>query len=211
MALLLLHNIRPISFLTIAYLPYARQDRACNRGEPLSIQVIAQLINSIEAFEVELIDPHSDVAGALIKNSKIITQDSIIHKLLYIKKMEDYVLVAPDAGAYKKLNSGNYTNDLAFATKVRDKLTGKPTIKNIEGDVEGRDCLIVDDICDGGRTFIELAKKLKEQKAKTISLYTTYGIYSNGIMSLEPYFDKVYYKYLINNTYEAFDFLIEVF
>src|SRR5882672_10205300 len=53
-------------FLTIPYFPYARQDRSCNYGEPLSVKVMANLINSLECYNVTIYDPHSDVTAALL-------------------------------------------------------------------------------------------------------------------------------------------------
>ncbi len=58
--------------------------------------------------------------------------------------------------------------------------------------MKGKYCVIVDDICDGGRTFIELAKTLKEGGAQRVVLYVTHGIFSKGIYPLEKYIDEVY-------------------
>ena len=84
------------------------------------------------------------------------------------------VLVSPDAGAYKttheiaeKLNA-----DLIPSNKVR--IQGVPFIK-IQGDVKNKECLIVDDLADGGRTFKLLAEELKKQGATKIFLYVTHG------------------------------------
>ncbi len=77
--------------------------------------------------------------------------------------------------------------------KNRDK-TGKITHTDVfsPAPIEGYDCFIVDDICDGGRTFIELAKTLKEKGAEKIYLYITHGIFSNGFGDLSTYFEHIY-------------------
>lgn len=196
MALLLLSSMVSISELTIYYLPYARQDRKF-KSEPLSLKVMANLINSMNIPLVFLVNPHSDVASALINNSVVITQKECASNLVTLLK--NCVLVAPDAGAYKKLD---YTDrELAFASKSRDN-NGNPKIVSIVGEVQDKDCLILDDICDGGRTFIELAKKLKEAGANKLYLYTTYGIYSNGLEGLLEYYTEIYYTKKINCTLE---------
>src|SRR5574343_89755 len=70
----------------IPYVPYARQDRRANPGEPLSIQVMAQLINTMQASQVVIWDPHSDVTPALINNVTIVPQEDLVHQILGSKR-----------------------------------------------------------------------------------------------------------------------------
>ena len=63
----------------------------------------------------------------------------------------------------------------------------------------GRNCLIVDDICDGGGTFIPLAKKLKNAGAKTVTLYVTHGIFSKGLDPLKEHIDYLAPFQIIGN------------
>lgn len=167
--------------LDLAYIPYARQDRVCQEGESLSIKVMADLINSMNFDTVFTVDNHSDVATALINNCSNLSVLEIF-KSVSLNVNTDYI-VSPDAGANKKVFeiSKHYQVPMIRADKTRDLKTG-----NISGtevyceDLGGKSVTIIDDICDGGRTFIELAKALKAKNAGEITLYVTHGIFSKG-------------------------------
>jgi ribose-phosphate pyrophosphokinase len=185
--------------LTIPYFPYARQDRVCNPGEALSVKVMADLINSLSCSSVTIYDPHSDVAPALINNCVIkpveqIIRDSSLASLISSKQM---LLISPDAGSKKKVRAIaktlNYSHtNIIYAGKTRDVTTGNITDTHLHGSVKNKNVIILDDICDGGRTFIELAKILKDQGANEIYLYVTHGIFSKGLDDLKLYFNHVY-------------------
>ena len=85
--------------LVLPYIPYARQDRIASPGEALSIKVFANLLNTLNYKYVYVFDPHSDVCTALIENVKVIPQWEIFADLV----PEDADLIAPDAGALKKV------------------------------------------------------------------------------------------------------------
>jgi ribose-phosphate pyrophosphokinase len=174
--------------LFLTYLPYARQDRICDIGEPLSVQVIAKFINSLEFKSVVLFDPHSDVAGALFNNCTILDSKYIIHKNnIFIKELlrGNVVLVSPDAGANKKTFAlAKYLNHTSFvrADKNRNTATGEITETIVyESDFNRKTVICCDDIIDGGRTFIELAKACKAKNCGQFILYATHGIFSKGI------------------------------
>lgn len=188
--------------LRIGYMPYGRQDRVCNPGEPHSLKVICQMINSMGVGRIIVEDPHSDVIEALLDNVEVMTISDILacsdHFCEYILDEVD-VFVSPDAGAYKKVSkvaSRFPRGGLVRADKIRDTQTG--AISDIEvyaQDLEGLTVLIVDDICDGGGTFIGLANKLKEKGAANILLYTTHGMYTKGVdVLLKNGVDKVICK-----------------
>lgn len=177
--------------LTMGYIPYARQDRRCNERESLSIKVFAGMINAMKFDSVMVVDPHSDVAPALLDNVVRITDQTDLlgrfkqhHGDLYQKLHdEELTLVAPDVGASKKIESvAKHFNHESFIQghKRRDLKTGHLSGFGYTGVVRGRDLLIVDDICDGGGTFIGLAHELLEGGANTVSLYVTHGIFSAG-------------------------------
>jgi len=182
--------------LHLPYLPYARQDRVCNPGEALSVKVMANLINNLNAETVTLYDPHSNVAGALISNVKIIPQEALLQELIPFIIEKEAVIIAPDAGAEKKTLNFAKTlpegTQVLFGSKVRDLKTGKIRETTVRGDAMGKKVLIIDDICDGGRTFIELAKVLKAQGAAEVYLYVTHGIFSKGLDPLAPHFDQIF-------------------
>ena len=90
------------------------------------------------------------------------------------------------------------SENIIYAQKVRNSQTGEIVETRLEKEAIAQDCIIVDDICDGGRTFIELAKVLKSKGAKDIYLYVTHGIFSKGIEVLREHFNHIYCYHLIN-------------
>lgn len=174
--------------LELPYIPYARQDRVCNPGESFSLKVFTELINQCHFSTVYVDDPHSDVAPALLERCVIRPQ----HQLLvdYCQQQADFrhfvnsaQLVSPDAGSNKKILSVcKALNKDSFirADKIRDVATGRITETTVYADKIDSNVLIVDDICDGGRTFVALAQVLKEKGAKQVGLYVTHGIFSHG-------------------------------
>lgn len=182
---------QPVLVLFLPYIPYARQDRVCNEGESLSIQVMANMINSLGADIVFVEDPHSDVAPALINNCRIIGQLSCFFESVPQQYRDNGVaLVSPDAGAVKKVFALSQRSGLpaVYATKHRNPETGEIFKTSVDlGPLRPKRFLIVDDICDGGRTFVELAKAIRENYHLTpveVSLYVTHGIFSKGVKVL---------------------------
>lgn len=182
--------------LLMPYVPYARQDRVCNPGEAIGIAMFASVINLLELDEVFITDPHSDATPALIKRSRIIKpHEFIVSTQAGLKDaLQDLWIVAPDAGAQKKvkglaksLGSPGYFT----ASKERDLETLEITGTRFDGDPTGKHLLVVDDICDGGRTFIALAKELKKFNPASITLFVTHGIFSYGTEVVTEHFDLV--------------------
>lgn len=187
--------------LVMPYVPYARQDRLCNEGESFSLKVFCDIINSMNFEVVAIADPHSDVTPALLNNVIIRTQEQcFIDTMGGYKFKMNVALVSPDAGANKK----TYKVAKAFnidtvirADKIRDVTNGEilETVVYCEH-LGNRDVLIVDDICDGGRTFIELAKVLRTKTDGKIMLYVTHGIFSKGFDVFDGIIDEIYcFKY----------------
>jgi ribose-phosphate pyrophosphokinase len=180
--------------LVCPYVPYARQDRVCAPGESLSLKVFADLINAQKYDSVEVWDIHSEVAMALLDRSYNVRQESFVKGIRNLPKRT--VIVSPDAGALKKINAVSKVLglDVLNADKKRDVDTGEitGTVLHINGRLSDEPCLIVDDICDGGRTFIELAKELKRNGSGSVSLYVTHGIFSKGFNVFDDLIDKIY-------------------
>lgn len=177
--------------LTCSYFPYARQDRVCNTGEALAVKVIAQLINSLNFERVSIFDPHSDVTPALIDRVKVTDCTWLAERInRHAPLKPGYILVAPDLGATKKTQkiarTLNYNGDILQFEKTRNLATGEITgIKaTTDFNCTKKHFIIFDDICDGGRTFIEIATKLKECGASTVALAVSHGIFSKGLACL---------------------------
>lgn len=178
--------------LEIPYLPYARQDRVCNPGEALSFKVFADLINGIGAVRVIGWDVHNPtLAGAIINNYEDISQTEILEP--YRDLFKGVTVCAPDGGAMKKAFdvSQMLNAPLITANKIRNIRTGEIEKTEVNQYVP-YDVLIVDDICDGGRTFIELAKVLRAKGATRVELYVTHGIFSKGLEVFDGLIDNIY-------------------
>lgn len=185
--------------LVIPYFPYARQDRVCVAGEALGASVMAQFINNLGFSKVTIWDAHSDVSPALINNVVNIEQTAIVTRCEALQEkltQGQLTLISPDAGASKKTLklAQQYAGkvEVIQANKQRNLATGEIVKTEILCDVAGKDLLIVDDICDGGRTFIELAKVLKENGANSIALFVTHGIFSKGLTVFDGLIDTIY-------------------
>ena len=189
------------------YIPYCiggRSDRKFQEGGINYIKtVIAPILNSQNFDEVKIMDPHSDVLEACINNFVKTNNDNLMLMALKSILNEDndvsnICLVSPDAGAYKKIFDVEKKfgiDKIITATKVRDIKTGKilhteiPTL-----DQHNKlKYIIVDDICDGGRTFIELAKAIHGSRPTAeVYLVVTHGIFSNGLYELSKEITKIY-------------------
>lgn len=178
--------------LKMPYIPYARQDRVCDEGEPLSIAVFAALINSCKFKAVMVYDPHSDVAPALIENCLVLDQVEIFRGVK--QDWGDTIIVAPDAGAYKKafkFAKAVGAKDVLSFDKVRDMSTGNILKVEAVGKIDNTaNYFVLDDICDGGRTFVELAQPLSG--VEKLELAVTHGIFSKGVEVLAGHYDHVY-------------------
>jgi ribose-phosphate pyrophosphokinase len=198
------------------YTPYfmgARSDRRFMEGDANYLkQVICPIINSQKFESVTVLDPHSDVLEACLDNFVKINNHDIVKKALTDidnknNAQERIVLVSPDAGAYKKIFDVAQKfkiNRIITATKVRDIRTGKILHTEIPVLDQHEDLkyVIVDDICDGGRTFIELAKAIHDSRPTAeVYLIVTHGIFSNSFYELSKHIKKVY----SSNSYSDID------
>lgn len=190
--------------LIIPYMPYSRQDRVTEDGSAFALKCFAEIINGCNFHEVETWDAHSNVTELLINNIVNIDQSRFLEGILRNDKSVDCI-IAPDAGAYKKV----YETCSRLPQKLKDKLTivCAQKVRNVStGDIEGmsidgsqikqKHCLVLDDICDGGRTFVELAKVINTYThpftPKSIQLAVTHGIFSKGLEELQKYYSQIY-------------------
>lgn len=185
--------------LTIPYFPYARQDRVTVENGAFSLEAIGSLIGNLGYRTVTSYDLHSDVTKSYVKGLIEVTQLDIIKGnvgLLEWVKENRPIILAPDKGAAHKsfLIAQHLGLPLLQATKIRDPETGKLSHFTVESGekVANENVLICDDICDGGGTFVELAKILKNLGAKHIVLYVTHGIFSKGYDVFEGLIDRLY-------------------
>lgn len=203
--LLLTHTLREnqidVGNLILPYMPFGQADRVNEPGECFSLRLFCDLINNvIKPVCVTVYDPHSDVTPALLRNCNIVPQwrilEPIIRSIRYENNWDDLILISPDAGAAKKIYKLALLLDnvaVVECSKVRDTSTGKILKTEVyTSDFCGSPCIICDDQCVGGRTFIEIAKVLRERNAGPIILVTTNGIYSQGMEPFEGLIDQIY-------------------
>ena len=180
--------------LFIPYFPAARQDRVMVPGEPLSVKVYADLINAQNFRKVYVFDPHSEVTSALLNQVTVIYNHQFVKKCIGRKK--DLLLISPDGGALKKIYKvSQFLGGVPVVecSKIRDVKNGQLTGFTVYADdLEGKPCCIVDDICDGGGTFLGLAQKLKEKNSGPIYLIVSHGIFSKGFEELKKHFAGIY-------------------
>lgn len=176
------------------YIPYSRQDRMMVPGEPLSLKVFTNIVNTQNYAAVYTLDNHSPVATALIDRCAEIDNSRIIQEAIEYCGYDDALFISPDAGADKKVQSlaKRFSRDVVHASKIRRVDTGEVTEIRVHcDDLADRDCLIVDDICDGGRTFVGLAKALKWKNAGRIALYVSHGIFYWGTPALQEHIGNI--------------------
>jgi ribose-phosphate pyrophosphokinase len=173
--------------LVIPYFPAARQDRVMVKGEPLSVKVYADIINQLNFKKVLVFDAHSEVTPAVLNNCEVVTNHTFIEKVIAAIG-SDVLLVSPDGGALKKIYKvSEFLGgiEVVECSKRRNVKTGQLTgFEVYADDLQGKACLIVDDICDGGGTFIGLSEKLKSKNAGKLYLAVSHGIFSRGFNDL---------------------------
>jgi len=185
-------SVRDIS-LFLPYFPGARQDRVMVPGEPLTTKVYADIINNLALKKVIILDPHSDVTPALLNKCVVITNLDFAQAIT--TDIKDITLVSPDAGAAKKVHflAGKLNLPYISCSKKRDVATGRLSGFQVHSDdLKGQDLLIIDDICDGGRTFLGLAEALQKKNAGKIYLAVTHGIFSKGTQTLLGHFETIF-------------------
>lgn len=175
--------------LVIPYLMGARFDRLMQEGDSIDLKVVADLINYCGFEKVYLYDVHSDTATMLIKNAVNITNQNLVEEY----KLGDSVLICPDAGAAKKISKyfewNKNLTDIVYCNKNRDLTNGNLTLHVLEPEkCEGRNCVIIDDLCDGGGTFLAIASQINPQY---LTLIVTHGIFSKGFALLQKSFNEI--------------------
>ncbi len=170
----------------LPYFGYARQDRKSGSRTPISAKLVANLIATAGANRVLTMDLH---AGQ-IQGFFDIPTDNLFSGPVFTREIaaqygdENLVMVSPDVGGVvrtralaKRLNA-----DLAIIDKRREK-AGVSEVMNIVGDVEGRNCVLVDDIVDSAGTLCNAASALKEAGAERVFAYVTHGVLSGGAVA----------------------------
>lgn len=186
------HAKRRETELILPYFPYARADRRFTLGDCFGLDVFRTLVDTMGYDSVVTLDVHSQVTKERITSAFV---DTAPHNFIYEAKLVcpgDTLLLLPDKGAADRYFESGSLN----CEKRRDPVTGK-----LSGfDVPKKECfkgyssiLIVDDICDGGGTFIGIAEELRKQGVtQPLYLYVTHGIFSQGFTKLSEHFEQIF-------------------
>jgi ribose-phosphate pyrophosphokinase len=168
------------------YFGYARQDRKTTSRSPISAKLVANLITEAGAHRVLTMDLH---AGQ-IQGFFDIPVDNLYAAPLFVRDIEerfagrDVVIVSPDVGGVLRARqvATRLHCDLAIIDKRRPR-AGESEVMNVIGDVEGRDCILIDDMVDSGGTHCNAAHALLARGARSASAYVTHGVLSGGAVA----------------------------
>jgi ribose-phosphate pyrophosphokinase len=171
----------------IPYFGYARQDRKVGPRTPISAKLVANLITEAGANRVLTVDLHAgQIQGFFdIPTDNLYAAPVIVEDIQqYLGAGENLMVVSPDVGGVVRARSlaKRLGADLAIVDKRRER-AGESEVMNIIGDVEGRVCLLVDDIVDSGGTICNAADALLAQGARDVCAYATHGVLSGGAVA----------------------------
>ncbi len=167
----------------IPYFGYARQDRKMGSRTPITSKLVANIITEAGANRVLTIDLHAgqiqgffDIPVDHLYAAPVMIEDIKAHH-----NTENLIIVSPDVGGVVRARAlaNRLKVNLAIVDKRREK-PGASEVMNIIGEVEGRDCILLDDIVDSAGTLCNAAKALMDAGAKSVAAYVTHGVLSGA-------------------------------
>lgn len=204
------------------YIPYILGERSDRQfvsgGTSYLVDVIAPILNGLNFETITCIDAHSDVAQACIPNLVVENNLKLVEAALanltgidftYLDKdaqskvwelFPNLMLMSPDGGALKKIykiaEQIGYNGEVLTCSKYRDE-QGKlsKTFVPVRIDHYNKNIIIIDDICDGGKTFNDIVSEIDKawpERENKIYLIVTHGIFSKGFEELNKYFKTIY-------------------
>lgn len=184
----------------IPYYGYARQDRKTRPREPITAKLVANLLEKAGADRVILMDLHAgQIQGYFDVPVDHLSAIKILAGYFKDKIGEDAVVVSPDLGGVTRARK--FANELNLPIAIIEKRRPRPNVSevmNIIGDVEGKECILIDDIIDTAGTICQAAKKLTELGAKKV-----YGAASHGVLSgpaIERLLESSIEEFVITDT-----------
>jgi len=198
--------------LSMSYVPYGRQDRVCKTGESFSLNFFADMIKLRFDF-VEYIDPHSSITNdVFIVDERTLLnpfeQDHLdVYSVWYNKGFDpikfsnlefgsEELVIAPDKGAFGRAQEFAHkfldTDPIYMEKERKDGKVIYHDSDELKHVGEGSTVWVVDDICDGGATFISLAKELDKYNPSIKILVVSHGVFSNGLTELLEHYDVIY-------------------
>ncbi len=194
----------------LPYFGYARQDRKPGPRTPISAKLVANLISTAGADRVLTVDLHAEQIQGFFD----IPTDNLFAGPVFSRDIKDQfnlsnlVAVSPDIGGVVRARAiaSKFGASIAIVDKRRPK-AGESEVMNIIGDVDGKDCIILDDIIDSAGTICNAADKLIEIGAKSVTAYVTHGVLTGKALSKikDSKLKEVVITDTINNTENAKD------
>jgi len=171
----------------VPYFGYARQDRKPGPRTPISAKLVANLITVAGADRVLAVDLHAgQIQGFFdIPTDNLFAAPAMAADIQARYGDEDLMVVSPDVGGVvraRALAKRLANAPLAIVDKRRDR-PGPSEVMNIIGDVQGRSCILIDDIIDSGGTLCNAAQALMEQGAASVTAYITHGVLSGAAVA----------------------------
>lgn len=199
--------------LYISYLMSMRMDRVMDFNRPFSLRVVANMIKNCGARNKYVLEPHSERTLEELDAKQWVTdfdclRDSTIK--FRVNSTNNLGVIFPDAGAKKRYLISS--NNVVCFTKKRDLSTGTGKILEIAPETEydfnelaySNDFLLIDDLCDGGGTFVGVANKVREiNKNAKLSILVTHLVNDRGLENLSNNFDEVF----ISNSYKDWNLI----
>ncbi|MCX7313692.1 MAG: ribose-phosphate pyrophosphokinase [Hyphomicrobiales bacterium] len=170
----------------VPYFGYARQDRKPGPRTPISAKLVANLITRAGADRVMTLDLHAgQIQGFFdIPTDNLFASPVMVRDIKDHYKLDNLMVVSPDVGGVvrarglaKRINA-----PLAIIDKRRER-AGESEVMNVIGEVQGHDCILVDDIVDSGGTLVNAAEALLGQGALSVAAYITHGVLSGGAVA----------------------------
>jgi ribose-phosphate pyrophosphokinase len=170
----------------IPYFGYARQDRKPGPRTPISAKLVANLITHAGADRVMTVDLHA----AQIQGFFDVPVDNLYASPVMVRDVKEryelgkVTVVSPDVGGVVRARglAKRIDTPLAIIDKRRER-ANESEVMNVIGDVEGRDCILIDDIVDSGGTLVNAAEALLEKGAASVAAYITHGVLSGGAVA----------------------------
>lgn len=195
------NHVKSISLIA-PFLPYTRQDKTMDIKSSLGCKVFADLLNYANIDKLTTFDLHAPQLEGFF-------YAKVDHKTMFPKFLNDIaknhntsdtMIVFPDAGSASRAK--NYIQDYEYDVAIFNKNRKNGELQmRIVGNVNGMNCVVMDDIIDSGGTILSVAKILKENGAKDIFVYGTHGIFSGS--AIENFEKSIIHSITVSNTIEV--------
>lgn len=195
-------------YILIPCLIEQQADRRFHYSESFGLKIATDFINSLNFLGVSLFHPHSDVSSGLLNKCNTINNTNFIKEVLKDLDTDNLILFSSDAGGFKPLmklvDELNWKGETYSASKSRKYEDGKSKLIQVveKDDFEGKDILIIDDMCLYGGTFLGLSALLKVKNVGKLYLAVSHITIKSPNRLLESSFEKIF---TTNSKYDEYD------